>query len=181
MTTSRCATADGAWAKVNVQRMVSSIVWLAAALALVLCIAGSAHADAGGNPRIHVDDVLGSDSNSGLHDTDPVTTSNGRWSRVEQLGIFGADTGIVATRISDTPTAHWAREAMKEKPDRVQRVRTREVIPGHGQLPDEDIEESEIAGIRVRTKYLWETFVAPNGRLSERQVPNENAETVEAY
>jgi len=157
------------------------LIWIAIAFA-IFCLAVEptpSFADNGNRQNIHVDDALGSDSNSGLTETEPVTSSNGSWHRVVNLGVFGADTGVVAKNINDTPTAEWVRQAMREKPDRTNRSDTREVIPGHGELPYEDIEESEIANMRVRRRYVWETFIAPNGQLAERVI--DVVETVEAY
>jgi hypothetical protein len=160
--------------------IIDGAVWFALVLTLILCLPHIAFADPrGGNPHIHVDDAIGDDSNAGMTETQPVTTSNGRWSRVLELGIMGADTGIVAHNISDTPSVQWVRDAMREKPDRVYRSNRREVIPGHGQLPDEDIEESGMTGTRIRIKYIWETFTAPNGQIAERMI--NVVETVEAY
>jgi hypothetical protein len=137
--------------------------WFFLVAALILCLPRICFADPrGGNPHIHVDERTGDDSNDGMSDTAPVTSSNGKWTRVQELGIMGSDTGIVPTYVTDTPDIHWVRQAMKEKPDRSHR-RTVRIYGNHGELPDEDIEESEMTGVRVRVKYTWIPYTAING------------------
>ena len=151
---------------------MKNILILCLSLVLVMSVSAFADNDANGKPvRIYVDDQNGNDSNSGLTDTESVTSGNGSWHRVESMGIFGEDTGVKVKWTHDTPAAHWCREAMIAKPDFVHRENInarRQVIVGHGDLPMEYIEESPIAGIRIRTELIWETFTAPNGQMAER-------------
>lgn len=97
--------------------------------------------------------------------TSPVLT----WERCLALGVMGDTIGLKQMS-GDTPNIEVIRAINAKKADRIITHNQREVIPGHGEMLDEDIDASADGGFCIRQRWTWEQFIAPNGQLAERCV-----------
>jgi hypothetical protein len=128
---------------------------------------------------IYVNDNIGSDYNTGLDAMSPVTSSNGDWTRVSELGVTGADTGIVIQNAIEYPSFLFATEIIGGKIDQEQRTDSEVLIIRHLAMPTAYISESMTANLRTIITIIWQVFTLPNGRQAERMIGT--LKTVEAY
>lgn len=149
------------------------LIAVCAMMAIYICFFASC---AEATPFLWVDTVNGSDTSANPYQPNqPLRT----YRRAIELGADGDTLGMKIKPGSAAPSAEEAYILMSRKPDKVQTHGKREVIAGHGQLPDVDREESAEAGIAIVRQWVWETFVAPNGQIAERCIAvNETVEGI---
>ena len=136
--------------------------WLlfVALVALILALPTLANA----TPFLWVDTVNGSDTSADPYQPNqPLRT----YAAAIALGADGDTIGVKIKPGSAAPSAMEAFVIMSRKPDIVRTHGKKEIIPGHGLLPDVDREESTEAGIAIVRQWLWVTSVAANGQPFE--------------
>ena len=140
--------------------------WLlfVALVALVLCLPSICF----GTPFLWVADDGDDASANPWSPTTPFATYD---RAIQYMNEIGSDTvGVKFMPGNRPPTSTQATIIIHGKPDVAQSHQKREVIAGHGELPDIDITESSEAGLKVTQQWVWEVFTAPNGQSAERCV-----------
>lgn len=133
-----------------------------AAMAIYICFFADI---AEATPFLWVDTVNGDDASVDPYNPNtPLRT----YARAIALGADGDTIGVKIKPRSAAPTAEEAFVIISRKPDVVRTHRKKEVIAGHGELPDVDVIESTEAGIKITQQWVWEIFTAPNGQIAER-------------
>jgi len=148
----------------RMQRAIEYALIVAMSIMVIVCVFFTP-ADA--TPFVWVDTVNGDDSSATpTQPNTPVRTYE------RALEIIEADTtrlmGIKIKPGSAPPTFQQAERVFYGKSDIVRKVTRREIIAGHGELPDIERVESTDAGLAMVRQWVWETFIAPNGQLAER-------------
>jgi len=169
----------------RMQRAIEYALIVAMSIMVIVCVFFTP-ADA--TPFVWVDTVNGDDSSATpTQPNTPVRTYERALEIIEAnttrlntpvrtyeraLEIIEADTtrlmGIKIKPGSAPPTFEQAERVFYGKSDIVRKVTRREIIAGHGELPDIERDESTSAGLAMVRQWVWETFIAPNGQLAER-------------
>lgn len=154
--------------------IVEWCIIIACAAMVVYCIFFADVDMAHATPFLWVDTVNGDDASANpFQPNSPLRT----YRRAIELGADGDTLGVKIKPWSAAPSADEAYIIMSRKHDKVRTESKREVIAGHGALPDVDREESADAGIAIIRQWIWETFIAPNGHAAERCIGiNESVE-----
>lgn len=140
------------------------LLMLACSAMVVYCIffadVDAAHA----TPFLWVSTTDGNDSSANpFQPNSPLRT----YARAISLGANGDTLGVKIKPGSAPPSPEEAYIIMGRKPNIVRTHAKKEVIAGHGLLPDVDREESAEAGIAIVRQWVWVTSVAANGQPFE--------------
>lgn len=131
-------------------------------------------------PHVYWNPVTGNDANSGMNKPSAVQTL-ARCRELLNLSDTDNDTGFkwddADTSVLLLPeNADILGLTMRRAKDKTEQRNKAEVIPGHGLLSDEDVDDSNNAGFRIRYKHVWEIFYNLAGAQERRIRVDTNVE-----